>query len=154
MARPPDRDHPLLGPALFLIPPRPAKGRVEAMGVQGLLQPLGLPHVRMQGAVIKGVDPLGQGFGILVHDEVEAELPGRALAHLVHRLELPGGVHMQQREGRAGGEKSLGRQMQHDRRVLSHRIEHDRALALGDHLAEDLQALGLQALQMGEGGQA
>ena len=42
------------------------------------------------------------------------------------------------------------RQVQHHRAVLADRIEHHRPLALGDHLAHDVDALGLEALEMGQ----
>ena len=48
--------------------------------------------------------------------------------------------------------EGLLRQAQHDGGVLADGIEHHRALALGDHLAEDVDGLGLQALQVGEHG--
>jgi L-fucose isomerase-like protein len=74
------------------------------------------------------------------------------VAHLVHGLELPGRVDVQQREGRLGRIEGLGRQVQHHRAVLADRVEHHRAFALGDHLSHDVDALGFQTLQMGEHG--
>jgi hypothetical protein len=40
--------------------------------------------------------------------------------------------------------------MQHHRAVLADRVKHDRLFALGHHLAHDVDALGFQALQVGE----
>ncbi len=57
---------------------------------------------------------------------------------------------MEQREGRRRRIERLARQMQHDRAVLADRIEHHRALGLGDHFAQDVDALGLEALKMSE----
>ena len=41
-------------------------------------------------------------------------------------------------------------QADHDRAVLADRIEHDRVLKLGRHLADDVDALGLELLEVGE----
>ena len=59
---------------------------------------------------------------------------------------------MQQREGRTRGEERLLRQMQHHGGILADRIEHHRALGLGDDFAQDVDALGFEALQMCEPG--
>ena len=45
-----------------------------------------------------------------------------------------------------------GREMQHDRRVLADRIEHHRPFALGDDLAHDVDALGLEPFEVREPG--
>ncbi|KDX38553.1 hypothetical protein AC96_5203 [Escherichia coli 2-156-04_S4_C2] len=57
---------------------------------------------------------------------------------------------MQQRKGWRAGVEGLARQVQHHRRVLAYRIEHDRPLALASHLAEDVDAFGLEPFQMGQ----
>ena len=44
----------------------------------------------------------------------------------------------------------LAGEVQHDRAVLADRVEHHRTLALGDGLAHDLDALGLEALEVGQ----
>ncbi len=102
--------------------------------------------------MVEGVDAPGLGFGVLIDDQVEPQFPRHALAHLVHRLELPGGVHVQQGKRRLGGKERLGRQVQHHGAVLAHRIEHHRPLTLGHDLAHDVDALGLQTLKVGEHG--
>ncbi|MCY1307910.1 hypothetical protein D9M70_578760 [compost metagenome] len=55
---------------------------------------------------------------------------------------------MQQREGHATGIKGLARQVQQHRGILADRIEHDRALELGGHFAEDVDRFVLECLQM------
>src|SRR5205823_2344769 len=75
-----------------------------------------------------------------------------AVPELVHRAELPGGVHVEQREGRHGRIKGLHREMQHHRAVLAGGIEHHRPLTLRDYLAQDMDALGLEPLEMAERG--
>ena len=44
--------------------------------------------------------------------------------------------------------KGLAREMHHHRAVLADRVQHDRLVALGHHLPDDVNALGLQALEM------
>src|SRR3546814_1273382 len=51
-----ERKHPFLRPALLLIAPRPAERRVETIFIQRLFQPLGLPHVGVQRAVIERIE--------------------------------------------------------------------------------------------------
>jgi hypothetical protein len=41
-------------------------------------------------------------------------------------------------------------EMQHHRRILADRIEHDRPLRLRDGFAEDVKAFGLKPVEMGE----
>ena len=47
-------------------------------------------------------------------------------------------------------EERLAGQVQQHRGVLADRVEHDGPLALGDHLAHDVDGLGLQLLEMGQ----
>ena len=73
-----------------------------------------------------------------------------AIAELDHLPELPGRVDVQQREGQPAGVERLLRQPQHDGGVLADRVEHHRPLELGGHLADDVDALGLEHFQMGQ----
>ena len=57
-------------------------------------------------------------------------------------------------KGILGRVEGLEGQVQHHRAVLADRIEHHRLFALGDHLPHDLDALGLQALEVGQGAMA
>ena len=50
--------------------------------------------------------------------------------------------------GSGAGMKRLHRQPHHHRRVLADRVQHHRVLELGRHLADDVDALGLELLQM------
>jgi hypothetical protein len=86
--------------------------------------------------------------------QFHARLARHALAHLVHRAELPRGVHVQQRERRPRRKERLAREMQHDRAVLADRVQHHRPLGLGDRLAQDVDAFGFEALQVVQGGHA
>ena len=54
-------------------------------------------------------------------------------------------------KGIGPGMKRLLRQPQQDRRVLADRIQHHRPLELGDDLAHDVDALGLERAQVVRG---
>ena len=84
-------------------------------------------------------------------DELEAELLGDVLvAELVHVAKLPRRVDVHEREGGLGREEGLLREAHHDGRVLANRVEHDRVFKLGGHLADDVDALGLELTEVGE----
>src|SRR5262245_18544781 len=57
---------------------------------------------------------------------------------------------MQQRERWLGGEERLHRQMQQHRRVVAHRIDHDRAREVRSNLTNNVDRLGLQTLEEGQ----
>jgi hypothetical protein len=98
--------------------------------IERLLQPSVFHDVRVQGAVIEGVDAALDGLRVLVHDQFHAGVACGLCAQAVHVLELPGGIDMQQRETAvATGRRPCG-QVQHDRRVLADRVEHHRPLGL------------------------
>jgi hypothetical protein len=46
--------------------------------------------------------------------------------------------------------EGLASQVQHHGAVLADRIQHHRAVGLGHHLAHDVDALGFEALQVGQ----
>ena len=71
-----------------------------------------------------------------------------AIAELDHLAELVGGVDVQQRKRNRPRVERLLRQPQQHRRVLADRVQHHRPLELGDHLAHDVDALGLERPQM------
>ena len=96
-------------------------------------------------------DAAFQCFRVAVNDQLHAGRVRGTVAQLVHGAEFPGGIDMEQREGRRCREESLLRQVQHHRAVLAHRIEHDGLRRLGHHLAHDVDSLRLEALEMGEG---
>ena len=57
---------------------------------------------------------------------------------------------MQKRKRRFRRIERLERQVQHHRAVLADRVEHHGPLALGDDFSHDVDALGFEALKMGE----
>ena len=149
-----EREHPLFRAGFFLVAARATEGHVEIVFRKRLLQPLGLPHVGVQRAVVKGVDALFQRLGVVVDDQLHPGVAGGLVAQVIHRPELPGGVDMQKREGRRRRVEGLLRQMQHAGAVLAHRIKHDGVFGIGHHLAHDVDAFGLKPLQVGQRGLA
>src|SRR3546814_3665036 len=55
--------------ALLFIAPRAAESGVKAVFIERLLQALGLPHVRVQRAMIERIDALFHRFGIVVDEQ-------------------------------------------------------------------------------------
>ena len=100
--------------------------------------------------MVERVDPRCLGLGVLVDDELDARLRGDLVAQRVHVAELPGRIDVQQRERQRRREEGLPRQVQHHRRILADRIEHHRPLGLGDRLAQDVDALGLEPVEVGQ----
>ena len=148
-----DGEDALLGPGLLLVAAGATEGEVEAVLVEGLLEPLGLPDVGVhRRAVVERVDAALDGVGVLVDQQVHPDLVGHLVAELVHRLELPRRVDVEQRERRHRRIEGLGGEVQHAGAVLADRVEHHRLLGFRDGLSEDLDALGLQALEVGQSG--
>src|SRR3546814_3818125 len=56
-------ENPLLGPALLLVPPGAAEGRVEPVAIQRLLETFRLPHDGVERAMVERVDALGFVIG-------------------------------------------------------------------------------------------
>ncbi len=65
-----------------------------------------------------------------------------------HFPELPGRIDMQQRKGWFAGIERLQGQMQHDRRVFADGVQHHRFFKLGGHLADNVDTLGFELLEM------
>jgi hypothetical protein len=84
-----------------------------------------------------------------MHDQVPA-FGCLLVAQGVHVLELPGGVHMHQRERRLARRKSLARQMQHHGRILADTVQHDRIFKFRSNFADDVNRLGFQLLEMSQ----
>lgn len=122
--------HTFLGARFFFIPTRTSEGRIKPMFIKRLFQPFGLPHVRMQCAVIKGVDALFLSLRVLVHDQFHPRVFRGLIAQFIHLLEFPSRIHMHQWKRRGRGIKRLFRQVQHHRAVLANRIQHNWVLGL------------------------
>jgi hypothetical protein len=92
----------------------------------------------------------GHGVGHRGDDQLHAELGDALVAELQHVGEVQPGVDVHDREGDAGRRERLAGQLQHHDRVLAAGEEQHRALELRGHLADDVDGLGLQRLQLGE----
>ena len=150
MMRGAEAEDALLGAALLLVAASAAERGVEAILVERLLEALGLPHVGMDGAVIERIDPGLFRLGIAIDDQLHAGFRRGAVPKRVHVPELPGRVDMKQRKVRRRRVKGLAREVKHHRTVLASRIEHHRAIGLGNHLTQDVDALRLEPFEMGQ----
>ena len=128
----------------------PPKAASKPYLIERLLQAFRLPHVGVQRAVIERIDAFRQRFGILIDEQLHAGFARGPVAQRVHVAKLPGRIDVQQRKRRARGIERLLRQVQHHGAVLADRVQHHRPLRLGDDLAHDVNALGLEAFEMSE----
>ena len=78
-----------------------------------------------------------QRLAIGVHDQVQIELRGHAVAMRDHVPELPGGIDMQRGEGNLGRMEGLAAQMQEDAGILADGIHQHRTLEGCCGLAQD-----------------
>ena len=139
------REDPLLGAALFFVAAGAADRRIVAAGVERLPQSLRLHDVGIaRGAVIEGVDVVGQALGVRVHDQLEPVLLRHPVAEGDHLAELPGRIDVEHRERDAAGKERLASQVQQDARILADGVHHHRLLEACGHLAEDFDAFGFQ----------
>ena len=93
--------------------------------------------------MVERVDAARLRLGIMMDQQFHARVARGLVAQIIHRPELPGGVDMEQREGRRRGIEGLLGQMQHHRRILAHRIQHHRPLRLRHNLPQYMYALRL-----------
>jgi hypothetical protein len=98
--------------------------------------------------MVERVDPARLRLGVLVDDQFHTALGRHAVAKFVHRPKLPRRIDVQQRKRRRRRIKGFPRQMQHHRAVLADAVQHHRGGRVGHHLAHDVNALRLQAVQM------
>jgi len=80
------------------------------------------------------------------------ELPAELLHHRVterdHLAKLPRRIDMKEGERRLAGVERLSREVQHDAGVFPDAVEHHRVPTLGGHDPHDVDALGLEALEV------
>ena len=152
MLRGAKRKHALFGAALFFVPAAAAECRIEAVLIQSLAQRLREHDVGIRGAMGPRFDAATHALIIGVHQEFQAVFFGGGIAEFEHLAKIPPRCDLQQRERRLPGRKRLAREMQHHRAILAHRIQHDRLFTLRSHFAKNVNALGLEALQIVERG--
>ena len=84
------------------------------------------------------------------HHQVGAQLGHGAVAELEHLGEVVAGVDVHDRERDPPGPEGLLGQPEHDHRVLAAREQQHRPLELGRHLADDVDRLRLDVLELGQ----
>src|ERR1700687_5246388 len=96
-----EREHALLGARLFLVAPRAAEGRIEAVQLESLLQRLRLHDIGVERAAMgDGRDAVANALLVDMDRQIEAEPPHLAIAKRDHVAEFPCGIDMQKREWR------------------------------------------------------
>ena len=143
-----EREDPLLGARALLVAAGAAERRVEAVVLDRLQQHRGLQAVARRPLLLDAarVDRLLHGGD----DQLLAERLDQAVAELDHLGEVVAGVDVEDRERqRAGPERLLG-EAQQDDRVLAAGEQQHRALQLGRHLADDVDRLRLETVELGD----
>ena len=102
--------------------------------------------------MIEWIDVARDRVGIFMDQQFHAAFLRHAVAQLVHGLELPGRIDMEQGKRRRRRVESLACKMQHHGGILAHRIQHHGILCLRDHLTQDMDRFGLKTLQMRQAG--
>jgi len=142
-------EYPFFCAALLLITPGAAKGGIEFVEVERLLQGVGLHHPGMKrGAGVDRIDPARDALLVYMDDQVEAEALGCRVPEADHLTKLPGRVDVKQGKRELCGIEGLDRNMQHHARVFSDRVEHDRLFELGDHVTHDFDRFSFETAQM------
>ena len=146
-----EREDALLGARLLLVTARPAEGGVEAVFVERLAQRHRLHDVGVRvRSMHERADAVAHAVLVDVDEQIEAELARHLVAKLDHLTELPGRIDMEKRERRLGGIESLNGQMHEHGGILAHGIEHHRLGEGRRHLAENVDRLGFEPIEMGK----
>ena len=98
--------------------------------------------------MVKRIDPRLNAFLVDPLYHLKAILFCLLIAELYHFMELPGRIYVKKRERRLFRVKCFEGQMHHNGAVLADGIKHDRLLAFRRHLADDIDRLCLQSVQM------
>jgi hypothetical protein len=98
--------------------------------------------------MIERIDVAGEPLVVGVHDQIESEVARRLVAESDHLRKFPGRVYVQQRKRQLRGPEGFARKMQENRRVLADGVEQHGRAELRRGLAEDVDALGFEQLQM------
>ena len=83
-------------------------------------------------------------------DQPQAEALDRPVAELDDLVEVLPGVDVHDRERHGSRPERLGRQVQHDHRVLAAGEQQTRTLERGGHLAEDVDGFGFERVEVGQ----
>ena len=139
------REHALLGAGGFLVAADAGDQAVEAIFGQRHLQPFGLARRRARGRRQGRVDGLERRAGL----DLQIELPflAVAVAERIHLRKFLAGVDMQRRE-RHPAEERLARQPDHHVGILAERPQQRQLLQPRESFAENVDALGLELVEM------
>ena len=108
-----------------------------------------------QSAAALGSEPnristVRQSLFIAPHDQLQSQLGGVAIAKFEHLADLVPCVDMEKGDWARAWVEGLLSEPKHDGGVFADGIEHHRVLKLGDYLAEDVNALSLEKLNVVE----
>ena len=141
--------HALLGPRLVLVAATAAEHGVEAVLLDRVEERDALQAVadRLRARV------LGHPPGVdrrldRADDELGAQLGDAAVPVVEDLVEVVAGVDVHQREGEPGRPEGLLGDLEHHRGVLAAGEEEHRVLELGRDLAEDVDRLGLERVEV------
>ena len=140
-----------LGTRFLFVPTTTTKGSIKLMFVQRLFQPFCFHHMGVLATVGQRIKTKSSTFFVDVTNHFQPKFTFDVLvAKLVHVLELPRCINVHERERWLSRIESLKRQVKHHRRVLTDRVQHDRVIELGRNLADDVNTLGFQLLQVSQ----
>src|SRR6476620_8798808 len=100
------------------------------------------------GAMADRANAQRNPFGIAVDPQLDASFLRTLIAKADHFPKLPAGVDVEQRDRWTGWIEGLQQQVQQDRTVLADRVHHHRISKPGRDLAQDVDALGLETIQV------
>src|ERR1700704_5306508 len=144
-----ERVNPFLGAGFFLVAPGAAKCSIESAFRQGVEKGFGLQQsAALLGAKRIWVGAACDGLFVSVNDQFCADLLGVRVSECDHLREFIAGINVQKRKRNSSWKESLLRQAQHYRGVFANRIQHHRAREFRDRLAQYVNALRFQDLEM------
>ena len=139
----------LLGAGLLLVAPAATEGGGEAVLLEGVEQGADLEAVAAGLAVVDD-DAVGDGLLDAGHDQADAEPADPVVAAGEDLGEVVAGVDLEDRERDLGGVEGLLGQPHHDDGVLAAGEHQHRLLELGGDLAEDVDRLRLELVELAE----
>src|SRR5690606_22125139 len=144
-----EREDALLGPRLFLVAPRAAESRIEAVLLERLAQRQRLHYVRMHARSMRQwADTVTHPVFVDVDQEVETEFIRHPVTKCDHLAEFPRRIHMQKWERRLCRIERLHGQVQKHRGILADRIQHHRLSEICRDLPHNVDRLGFQPLEV------
>ena len=135
----------LLGARALLVAPDAGDQALEAVLGKRRVQAGGLARRRARRRRQGLVHLLDRRAGL--DQQLEVPLLAEALAKRIHLLELLAGVDVHDRERHVAEERLAG-EPEHDVAVLAERPQDRDPVELGERLAQDVDALGLEAVQV------